>query len=583
MKELNQKLLLLTVMTACAFVGLSQSLQDTWRKRVNENGQTLNQEYYYRLTDIMDAWMEDANWVDKILDIKVVTIVQDAKRSYFIKFDTQNCSGHFYARYDNIDWERGEYFFMQKPYPIEFVQASATRDARQQEDWEGIVKTVENDLESTYSPIYNSQLQTEKHPGLIDKLKKEWERFEAFALPKYEFRSGFDKSSYSYEAFTTSTIEGMKDRWKEQQGDLSRVANMEGNNKFQEGDYNEAKSYYSRAIVYDSTSVGAYFGRAESKFNLKDWEGAIEDYTKVVRFNDSNYSSAISKLETAKFNLEHMDGTFEDFYDNGNVLRRYSRKDNLMHGVTAIYTEDGKEVAGGDWNMGTQIGKWKMLMDSARNWVLSPNDANSVVEFNFSEKGNYISIAIEYDLNGIKIGQAKYRRNDRGTLIEDGGAKEYYANGNIKSEGKYEGGFKTGEWKELDENGQEKAIAKYDQGELTYYITVAEIEQQKIYLIKTKIIRAHKNFKERTSGLFRNSNVYATSENVILKKAAILHEHYYSQVQTTNDYTRLVVIKTVLDRLMKRLKELPGEDTTFLEMKLKFAKKPEKIRKALGI
>lgn len=46
--------------------------------------------------------------------------------------------------------------------------------------------------------------------------------------------------------------------------------------KEQEGKYDEAIKEYNQ-------NAGVYYGRGNCKYNLKDFTGAIEDYTKVLK------------------------------------------------------------------------------------------------------------------------------------------------------------------------------------------------------------------------------------------------------------------------------------------------------------
>ena len=51
------------------------------------------------------------------------------------------------------------------------------------------------------------------------------------------------------------------------------------------GDHLGAISDYTLAISYYSDYEDAYFNRGVSKDSLKDYKGAIDDYSKVIELN----------------------------------------------------------------------------------------------------------------------------------------------------------------------------------------------------------------------------------------------------------------------------------------------------------
>jgi tetratricopeptide (TPR) repeat protein len=59
-----------------------------------------------------------------------------------------------------------------------------------------------------------------------------------------------------------------------------------GNKIYDEGTYSEAMKYYSKAINKNPNYADAYWGRALCKYQLKDYSGAKDDFSKVVELND---------------------------------------------------------------------------------------------------------------------------------------------------------------------------------------------------------------------------------------------------------------------------------------------------------
>ncbi len=55
-----------------------------------------------------------------------------------------------------------------------------------------------------------------------------------------------------------------------------------GNDKFSNNNFSEAIDYYSKSIIYFPSYSGVYSRRAAAKIELKDYEGAIEDYSHYI-------------------------------------------------------------------------------------------------------------------------------------------------------------------------------------------------------------------------------------------------------------------------------------------------------------
>jgi len=229
-------------------------------------------------------------------------------------------------------------------------------------------------------------------------------------------------------------------------------------------------------------------------------------------------------------------------------------------------------IAGGDWNRGKQVGDWKMLMDYERYWILEPEQAVSYVEFTFGENGNPVSDGVEYNLAGVKIGQSSYAKDRKGILYEHGEAKEFYANGNIKSQGKYDGGLKIEEWNESDQTGKQSGITVYEDGEVKEKLSLADIESRKIKEVKQQIGRDHYGIRTKNQNSTVQYYQYRAPVNkkILFEKALVVHQHYLSQVNDCGDYNCITSIQVKLDNILKRLNELINVDTSGLEVKLKF-------------
>ena len=79
--------------------------------------------------------------------------------------------------------------------------------------------------------------------------------------------------------------------------------------------YDAAIAQLDTVLQQDNTFVNAYIVRGNSKLNLKDFDGAIEDYTKSLALVDSanNKADILSSRGSAYFELGNFDQAKEDF------------------------------------------------------------------------------------------------------------------------------------------------------------------------------------------------------------------------------------------------------------------------------
>jgi tetratricopeptide (TPR) repeat protein len=118
--------------------------------------------------------------------------------------------------------------------------------------------------------------------------------------------------------------------------------------KFNKKDYNGAIFDYTKAIELNSNNSSIYHNRGLAKINLGDIEGSIEDYTKAIEL-DPDYVSAYMNRGNVKSNLKDYYGSIADhtkaieidpnyapaYMNRGNV------KSNLKdyYGAIADYTK----------------------------------------------------------------------------------------------------------------------------------------------------------------------------------------------------------------------------------------------------
>ena len=58
-----------------------------------------------------------------------------------------------------------------------------------------------------------------------------------------------------------------------------------GNVAIKISNFSEALGFFTKAMDYEVNFEEAYFGRGQAKFYLKDYYGAIADYTKAIDIN----------------------------------------------------------------------------------------------------------------------------------------------------------------------------------------------------------------------------------------------------------------------------------------------------------
>ena len=75
------------------------------------------------------------------------------------------------------------------------------------------------------------------------------------------------------------------------------------NEKFDKEDYQGAIDDYSKIIELDPKNVDAWTQRGDTKFSLKNYHGAIDDCAKAIEL-DPNNTYAWAKRGEAKFRLK---------------------------------------------------------------------------------------------------------------------------------------------------------------------------------------------------------------------------------------------------------------------------------------
>jgi len=91
-----------------------------------------------------------------------------------------------------------------------------------------------------------------------------------------------------------------------------------GNSKYDLQDYRGAIQDYSKAIELDPSNADAYYNRGNAKRKLQDYRGAIQDYSKAIELDPSK-SEAYGNRGLAKYFLNDIDGACLDWSKAGEL------------------------------------------------------------------------------------------------------------------------------------------------------------------------------------------------------------------------------------------------------------------------
>jgi tetratricopeptide (TPR) repeat protein len=81
---------------------------------------------------------------------------------------------------------------------------------------------------------------------------------------------------------------------KQSPQELSQMSLDAGLNKANNGDWTNAINDYNTALIQDPKNAAAYYNRAVARFNLRDFRGAIMDYSKAIYVGTSTNADCVS-------------------------------------------------------------------------------------------------------------------------------------------------------------------------------------------------------------------------------------------------------------------------------------------------
>lgn len=108
--------------------------------------------------------------------------------------------------------------------------------------------------------------------------------------------------------------------------DDAKGYNNRANLRYDMGDYEGAVSDYSEALKINPDDVDSLFNRANARYDFGYKEGAIEDYNQVIKINPDDADAFFSR-GNIKYELSDKLGAFEDFQKATNL---YSKQGKLL-------------------------------------------------------------------------------------------------------------------------------------------------------------------------------------------------------------------------------------------------------------
>jgi len=208
-------------------------------------------------------------------------------------------------------------------------------------------------------------------------------------------------------------------------------------------------------------------------------------YTCYVKNSFDYYGEYISYyktgeiMEKGQYDSNLKDGLWTSYYDSGEILSQINYVDG--NGIYSKFFITGEIQESGYFKNNMKEGSWI-------NYYKNGNKKHIYKYKN--DKIDINEISLHYDEEGF-LAVEKLVKELGDLLINDGKYFSYYKNGSIKESGVYVDNFKEGLWREFYDNGNIKSEVDFSNGNgsfKSYYIT-GEL------LIKGKYINNKKNGK----------------------------------------------------------------------------------------
>ena len=238
---------------------------------------------------------------------------------------------------------------------------------------------------------------------------------------------------------------------------------------------------YKNGIQYGESKLLDNRGKIKSKINFDNFGKLDGSYIK--------YGYNENVIQQGQYTKGNKSGVWEDFYENGQLKKRYTYNPESENAVLNIgYYESGrlKFENGIEYYENGNIkseSKNETFIKYFENGNISHKSerknsrrvpGNISLEQEFYENSNLKEEKIYEDTNQhrFKYTQSLFYENgvlqSKGIIADSSHRKDnlgywkyYYPNGNLKREGEFEDGNSKGLWKEYRENGKLKSVGEY--------------------------------------------------------------------------------------------------------------------------
>ncbi|MHC5933067.1 tetratricopeptide repeat protein [Nostoc sp.] len=171
---------------------------------------------------------------------------------------------------------------------------------------------------------------------------------------------------------------------------------------------------------YKDKDADAYISSGIARYNLGDYQGAIDDYNQALKINP-DYALAYSNRGSARHNLADNQGAIDDYTQALKINPNYT--DAYINRGSAPYNLANNQGAIDDYNQALKINPDHALAYSGRGvarYILGDNqgaidDYNQALKIN----PNYININSNYALAYSNRGNARYNLGDYQGAIDD--------------------------------------------------------------------------------------------------------------------------------------------------------------------
>ena len=184
----------------------------------------------------------------------------------------------------------------------------------------------------------------------------------------------------------------------------------------------------------------------------------------------------------------NLEGEYLDYHLNGKLSARYNYKDGERDGYYVTYHKNGEKASEGWYVEGREESFYNSyysngkpsvsayyLNDELNGERKNYNPDGSLYKIETFDEGVLTDMAFYYEdslyrrvtltdstpmIRYFPNGKLAYKINKAGAMY-DGEARWYYGNGQVRTEGQYENGYKTGVWKWYYPNGQLETEGEY--------------------------------------------------------------------------------------------------------------------------